>query len=70
MPEAKPRRARTADISFAEWYERQHPRLVAERQMARQARDFARSDELRRQLADLGVVVEDRDNGASTWRWG
>ena len=43
--------------------------LMAEREAARAARDFARSDELRARLNDLGVVVEDQPNGPATWRW-
>jgi cysteinyl-tRNA synthetase len=44
-------------------------RLVAERDAARAAKDFARSDQLRDQLASLGVTVEDQPGGSSTWRW-
>ncbi|HYS33278.1 MAG TPA: hypothetical protein VEM58_13565, partial [Streptosporangiaceae bacterium] len=36
---------------------------------ARAARDFARSDAIRGELAGAGVTVEDRPGGASTWRW-
>jgi cysteinyl-tRNA synthetase len=43
--------------------------LVAERNAARAAKDFARSDELRDQLAGLGVIIEDQPGGVSTWRW-
>ncbi len=43
--------------------------LVAERSRARAARDFARSDRLREQLAAMGVVVEDHQDGTSSWRW-
>jgi cysteinyl-tRNA synthetase len=43
--------------------------LVAERGQARTAKDFARSDRLREQLADLGVAVEDHHDGTSSWRW-
>jgi cysteinyl-tRNA synthetase len=43
--------------------------LVAERDAARAAKDWAKADELRARLADLGVVVEDAAGG-STWRWG
>jgi cysteinyl-tRNA synthetase len=43
--------------------------LMAEREAARAARDFARSDELRAQLNELGVIVEDQPNGPATWRW-
>jgi cysteinyl-tRNA synthetase len=39
-------------------------RLVSERSAARAARDFARADEIRDTLAELGVVVEDTPHGA------
>ncbi|MCI0355008.1 MAG: cysteine--tRNA ligase [Acidobacteria bacterium] len=40
--------------------------LIGEREQARRARDFARSDAIRKQLADAGIVIEDRKDGA---RW-
>ncbi len=40
--------------------------LVAEREAARRARDFAKSDALRERLTDLGVVLEDTPRGP---RW-
>jgi cysteinyl-tRNA synthetase len=40
--------------------------LMAEREQARRTRDFARSDAIRKQLADAGIVIEDRKDGA---RW-
>jgi cysteinyl-tRNA synthetase len=43
--------------------------LVARRNAARAARDFGASDQIRDQLADAGVAVEDRADGESTWRW-
>ena len=43
--------------------------LLAERNAARAARDFARSDQIRDQLASAGVTVEDQPGGVSTWRW-
>jgi cysteinyl-tRNA synthetase len=43
--------------------------LLAERNAARAARDFARSDQIRDQLAGVGVTVEDQPGGVSTWRW-
>ena len=41
--------------------------LVAERTEARKNKDFARSDEIRDQLAGEGIVIEDSPTGA-TWR--
>ena len=41
--------------------------LIAERQAARDKRDFARSDEIRDQLASLGIVLEDVAGG-TRWR--
>jgi len=41
-------------------------KLVAEREKARKMRNFARSDDIRKQLADLGIIIEDSKDGA---RW-
>ncbi|MEO7659147.1 MAG: DALR domain-containing protein, partial [Pyrinomonadaceae bacterium] len=40
--------------------------LIAERQRARNDRDFARSDEIRDQLAENGIILEDTKDGV---RW-
>ena len=40
--------------------------LVAERNGAKRARDFAKSDSIRKQLADAGILVEDTKDGV---RW-
>jgi cysteinyl-tRNA synthetase len=40
--------------------------LIAERQEARHSRNFARSDEIRDQLAEMGIVLEDTKDGV---RW-
>ncbi|HJU40104.1 MAG TPA: cysteine--tRNA ligase, partial [Tahibacter sp.] len=40
--------------------------LIAERNAARKARDFARGDAIRQELADMGVTIED---GADGTRW-
>ena len=42
--------------------------LLAERQAARDSKNFKRSDELRDLLKEKGVAVEDTKNG-QTWRW-
>ncbi len=41
-------------------------KLIEERQSARRDRDFARSDEIRDQLADQGIILEDTKEGV---RW-
>ncbi|MGH9484867.1 MAG: CysS/YqeB C-terminal domain-containing protein, partial [Terriglobales bacterium] len=43
--------------------------LVGERRAARQKRDFARSDAIRAQLDEAGVLVEDIKGGGDRWRW-
>ncbi len=42
-------------------------KLIDERDAARRCKDFARSDVIRRQLDDLGIIVEDTKDG-TTWR--
>ena len=41
-------------------------KLIAERQQAKKARNFARGDEIRKQLQDAGIILEDTKEGA---RW-
>ena len=41
-------------------------RLIAERAQAKKNRDFARSDQIRQELLDAGVILEDTKEGA---RW-
>ncbi len=41
--------------------------LIAERQAARKAKDFARADEIRAQLLDQGIVLEDTREGVK-WK--
>jgi len=42
--------------------------LVEERTEARRQKDWARSDEIRDQLKEMGVTIEDGKDG-TTWRW-
>jgi cysteinyl-tRNA synthetase len=41
-------------------------KLIAERNAAKKSRDFARSDAIRKQLTEAGIVVEDTKDGI---RW-
>ena len=43
--------------------------LIAERDKARDAKDFARGDEIRDRLAAAGVLLEDGTDG-TTWKRG
>jgi len=43
--------------------------LIAERNEARKQKQWARSDELRDKLKELGVTIEDSKDGTK-WRWG
>jgi cysteinyl-tRNA synthetase len=42
--------------------------LVAERQEARKQRNFKRSDEIRQELAERGILLEDTRDGAVRWK--
>jgi len=54
-----------ADADEATWIEG----LIQERNQARQERNWGRADEIRKLLADEGVVLEDGPGG-TTWRKG
>jgi cysteinyl-tRNA synthetase len=41
---------------------------IGERQAARQRRDFARSDEIRKELAERGIIIEDSKDGSVRWK--
>jgi cysteinyl-tRNA synthetase len=43
-------------------------KLIADRQSARQRRDFAASDRIRKELADRGILVEDAKDGSIRWK--
>jgi cysteinyl-tRNA synthetase len=43
-------------------------KLVAERQAARKKRDFRRADEIRAQLAERGIILEDTKDGGVRWK--
>ena len=42
--------------------------LVAERIQAKEDKNFARADEIRKQLTEMGIVIEDAKDGTSQWR--
>jgi cysteinyl-tRNA synthetase len=42
--------------------------LVAERQAARKARNFAAADGIRQKLADRGIILEDSRDGGVIWK--
>ena len=43
-------------------------KLVAARQAARKARDFAAADRIRQELADRGIVLEDSRDAGVLWK--
>jgi cysteinyl-tRNA synthetase len=49
-----------------QWSDAEIEALIAERADAKQARNFARADEIRRQLSDHGILLEDTKSGV---RW-
>ena len=42
--------------------------LIAARNAAKKAKDFAKADSIRRQLEDSGVLLEDKAGGVTEWR--
>jgi cysteinyl-tRNA synthetase len=42
--------------------------LLAARQTARAAKNFAESDRIRQQLTAAGILLEDKPGGATQWR--
>ncbi len=42
--------------------------LIVERRDARRSKNFKRADEIRKELADTGVVLEDKPDGSTEWR--
>ncbi|HEY6126800.1 MAG TPA: cysteine--tRNA ligase [Candidatus Acidoferrum sp.] len=41
---------------------------IEERQAARKRRDFARSDEIRKELSERGIILEDSKDGSVRWK--
>lgn len=42
--------------------------LVTERALSKQSKDFAKADMIREKLLKLGVIIEDKKDGTSTWK--
>jgi cysteinyl-tRNA synthetase len=53
-------------VEFPELVDAEVERLIAERQVARDRRDFARADEIRQQLLRMGIQLDDTKDGT---RW-
>jgi len=63
---AKSHGLETANIAANSISDAKVERLIADRNAAKKARDFAKADAIRTQLAEAGIVVEDTKDGI---RW-
>jgi cysteinyl-tRNA synthetase len=43
--------------------------LIEQRNAAKKRRDFKKSDEIRQQLADSGIILEDSKDGSVRWKY-
>jgi cysteinyl-tRNA synthetase len=55
-------------IEFPEAVDAEVERLIAERKAARDRRDFARADEIRKQLLAMGIQLDDTKDGGTRWK--
>jgi len=60
---------RLAEKTGSSEMEEQVNALIAERNEARKQKQWARSDQIREQLKEMGVTIEDSKDGTK-WRWG
>ena len=42
--------------------------LIEQRKTAKQNKDFAAADTLRKKIEEIGIVLEDKPGGVTTWR--
>jgi cysteinyl-tRNA synthetase len=42
--------------------------MIAQRAQARARKDFAAGDQIRNKLTELGIALEDKPGGVTTWR--
>jgi cysteinyl-tRNA synthetase len=61
------------DLGFgpkqSRWAPEKIEQLVAERNAAKKRRDFKRSDEIRQELLNSGIIVEDTRDGSVRWKY-
>jgi cysteinyl-tRNA synthetase len=57
-----------ADASQSQLADEQIEGLIAQRVAARKAKNFKESDRIRDELANAGIVLEDKPGGATAWR--
>ena len=43
-------------------------KLIAQRKSAKENKDYQKSDQIRQQLLDMGVIIEDKPGGLTQWR--
>jgi cysteinyl-tRNA synthetase len=65
---AAPRRDAAVDPAATAWGDNAIEVAIASRLAARKARNFKEADRLRDELAQAGVVLEDKPDGTTIWR--
>jgi cysteinyl-tRNA synthetase len=59
---------RVAGPTYVIVHDTEIERQIAERNEARRRKDFTRADEIRKALAENGIILEDRPDGTTRWK--
>ncbi len=66
--QAHPAFGQTTNVPFTAAVISDIERKMAERTEARKRKDFAKADEIKKQLTEQGIIIEDKPDGTSRWK--